>query len=83
MEEVWVGGGGVEAVSVGGKGERTEWGRVGEGGEEGGGDTCVSCIPPVSSTSSHQCGPTSVRGKEEGVGEGLCGWWSGPGLWQW
>ena len=67
-----------EAVGVGGKGERTEWG---EGGEEGGGDTCLNCVPPVSSSSSHQCGPASVRGK--GEGENLCGWWSGPGLWQW
>ena len=59
-EEVWVGwghSGGVEAVRVGGKGERTECMWVGEGGEEGGGDTCVSCVPPVS---SHQCGPASV-----------------------
>ena len=46
MEEVWMGGGDsgwVEAVSVGGKGERTEWRLVGEGGEEGGGDTCLNC----------------------------------------
>ena len=70
--------GGVKAVGVGGKGERSEWRLV---GEEGGGDTCVNCVPPVSSSSSHQCGPASVRGK--GEGENLCGWWSGPGLWQW
>ena len=70
--------GGVEAVGVGGKGERTEWRLVGEGGGEGGGDTCFNCVPPVSSSSSHQCGPASVRGK--GEWENLCGWWSG--LWQ-
>ena len=59
--------------------ERTEWRFVGEGGDEGGGDTCVNCVQPISSSSSHQCGPASVRGK----GENLCGWWSVPWMWQW
>ena len=71
------GWGGVEAVGVGGKVERTEWRLVGEGGEEGGGDTCLNCVPPVSSSSSHQCGPASVRGK--GEGENLCGRGPVPG----